>query len=338
MAYQGATPLPLQGITVQSLMENVGQGDIVLTGKSPSSFLQDHSGTALDFHELQTQFVKHVPDFSSDLSYDVANIAVEFCSRIIYEVGPNTRSVKKDTGDRYWKFIVMHGDVRHVLLVRTYKATTYVQKDVIHTDTSMEMTVKEAGLLAMITFSKLITIGCMNGFCIMTPLAGAVFSKLEVGKMARDYNVTIEEMLKIINASCQNGGQYLPDSNGTFAALAIYTSTRNMKDQKVRAQMCNKLIRQYINNKKPVSAEEFRKFAKYSTGGIPTELDFGSLEPEYEMARKFIPTREETKAISESTITSKGGLVYSAENLLSEVEEVQEPKVVVNVPKPRSKN
>jgi hypothetical protein len=55
--------------------------------------------------ELKRQFKKHCPDYMDPLQINKALKAVEFCSKVIYEVGPESRKVKKGTGDKVWKFV-----------------------------------------------------------------------------------------------------------------------------------------------------------------------------------------------------------------------------------------
>jgi hypothetical protein len=50
--------------------------------------------------ELKRQFKKHCPDYMDPLQINKGLKAVEFCSEVIYEVGPESRKVKKRTGDK----------------------------------------------------------------------------------------------------------------------------------------------------------------------------------------------------------------------------------------------
>lgn len=44
------------------------------------------------------------------LTIDGKSKAVEFCSKIIFEIGPESRNVKKDDGNKVWKFKFSYKD------------------------------------------------------------------------------------------------------------------------------------------------------------------------------------------------------------------------------------
>ncbi|XP_076229469.1 LOW QUALITY PROTEIN: uncharacterized protein LOC143175230 [Nomia melanderi] len=54
--------------------------------------------------ELRKTFEVHCNDYMDDIVKDQPSKAVEFCSKVIYEVGPESRKVNKSTEDKVWKF------------------------------------------------------------------------------------------------------------------------------------------------------------------------------------------------------------------------------------------
>jgi len=61
---------------------------------------------------------------------------------------------------------------------------------------------------------------------LFSPLAGSVFSKNDVNKIAEAIVATPLKVVQVINASCQSGGYYLRDSRLHVAAVASIVATR----------------------------------------------------------------------------------------------------------------
>lgn len=71
------------------------------------------------------------------------------------------------------------------------------------------LSVKHANLLAIDTLNRLnkISLNMNNPVPLLTPLAGAFFSKDDIGKVANALGLGTEQAINMINASCQSGGQ-----------------------------------------------------------------------------------------------------------------------------------
>lgn len=95
------------------------------------------------------------------------------------------------------------------------------------------LTVKHASLLAIDTLNRLnrISLNMTNPIPLLTPLAGAIFSKDDIRKVANVLGKDTETTINMINASCQSGGQHLPMSSMAIAAIASIVRTRNLKDK-----------------------------------------------------------------------------------------------------------
>lgn len=69
---------------------------------TPEELITAHSG--IDLKKINSEFKKHCPDYNAHLSANKKSETIEFCSKIIYEVGPETNKVKKGSGVKTWKF------------------------------------------------------------------------------------------------------------------------------------------------------------------------------------------------------------------------------------------
>lgn len=233
-----------------------------MTGVTPSNFLTKHFGY-IDYKTLCSNFSLHCDDFDGDLTNIETNKAMEFCYKILFDVYPRFKLVKKTGRDLKCRFKFMVGDVAHTVFVGTYKYTKLTPNDRF-TATTMSMTLKEAGLIAITTFFKMIPILLSKDVMLMILFCKAAFSKEKIVDMAAEWGVTLEEALIVVNASSLPGGQYLSESDGTIAALAVYTTTRSMENAAIRERICNETIKEYLDKGKKVDMSLFKKLAKYT--------------------------------------------------------------------------
>lgn len=66
--------------------------------------MQEHGGDLFDFEQFKAGLKQICTDFGEDLSMDEKSRSVQFCSKMIYTVGPESRSVKQKMGDKTWVF------------------------------------------------------------------------------------------------------------------------------------------------------------------------------------------------------------------------------------------
>lgn len=264
--------------------------EFIILGITPDAFVKTHGSEQFDFDKLCIDFSKICEDFADNLMSGKESKAVEFCSRIIYLVGPESRRVKKATGDKTWVFkfpYVKNGKP----VVRTAFVCTFKGEGIEYKPTDKEdkiiLTIKQAGLLAMVVFSKLIAFaGGMAEPCfLLTPLAGAVYSRDNIREMAAKLKTTAIEVCKVINASCQSGGQYLVDSEVHTAVCATISATRSMKNEKAREAIISKVTKQYLVAGKVWDKVAFMTYAEYATGGVPKELEPANLLATFEEAQ-----------------------------------------------------
>lgn len=314
----------LSGVTPATLAGSTMFKSYTLTGITPLEFETAHSATTFDYFELKTKFAEYCKDYNDELNEGTKSRALEFSSKMLFEVGPGLKEQKKTKGDKLVKFRFCYSKKEkeedidsklHVkpVIVTTFRDNTYKKME---EKGNMILTFKQAGLLAMETFLKASYYLYMHKQqIIMTPLCGAVFSRDAVKDIAIGIDVEIPTAIKIINASCTSAGQYLEDSNLGCAIAAMICATKRMSDKSLKSAMISKLVKQYSSQGKQnsFSARRYDVFCEFALGGVPQGLDADTLLNQYENSQvKLISKRSralisnlqvQTLKVNESTST-----------------------------------
>lgn len=222
---------------------------MAIIGVTPAEFRDIHTGVEFDLVKLRAKFKTICPDYMSELKMDTSSQAVEFCSKVLFEIGPLARRVKASDGDKAWEFSFKKSLSEEATLStgRVYIATFKVANNSFkqtESDKVLILTFKQSALLCMDTFCKLVTLFASLDAAthLMTPLCWACFSKTDLLIMSKITGWTVAILLVKMNSSAQSGGHYLPDSNGTLAAICVHAATRNLKQESVRQSICTKTI------------------------------------------------------------------------------------------------
>ncbi|CAG9822190.1 unnamed protein product [Phaedon cochleariae] len=246
-------------ILPQSLLSHKVEKDYIMMGMTPQDFIKTHGSSSVDFAQLQKDFTKICMNFSDTIRIDVKSMAVEFCSKMIYEVGPQARQVKK-TGDKTWKFMFMY-KVNDKLVVKVAFVSTYKKEEAQYvleaSNQKITLSVRNASLLAMMTLEKLNELAMIQtpSIMLLSPLAGAVFSRDDLTKISAEVNTPVGKIINIVNASYQSGGHYLPSSRMHVSAVAIIVATRNIKDDKHNLKTFRVKIQKSLEIEAQVRAE-----------------------------------------------------------------------------------
>ncbi|AJG39319.1 nucleocapsid protein [Wuchang Cockroach Virus 1] len=248
-----------------------------ILGMTPDEFIKLHGGAQFDFDEIIMEFTKRCRDFMDALEMHEKNRSVEFASIIIYNIGPESRRIKKKDGDKTWIFQFPYND--NGIKVETVFVSTFKASQPKTNSKKLILTVKQASLLAIITLQKINNLlgQTDNPQYMLTPLAGAVFSKDDIPEISAIVKMSQATVVSIVNSSCQSGGQYLADARCDVAAIAGIVATRGIKDDQIKAGIINKTVKQYLNRGKPFDFEIFNTFAKYAHGGVPMEYSASNL-------------------------------------------------------------
>ena len=234
---------PIVGAAPSTLVKHALSDTFNIVGMTPDEFTKTFAGQAFDYLQVQKDFKTHCYDYNEGLTMDVKSLAVEFCAKMIYTAGPESRKIKPGQVDKTWRFIFKDRRGQdHYVFVSTYKTQTYDYKN---DETVMSISVKQASLVAMDTLNRITILANTENQTILTPLAGAIFSRDDMKEIAIVLQRNVDEATIIINSSCQSGGQYLTLSDGSTAVVAAFAATRNLKDENLRRSIITKITKQY---------------------------------------------------------------------------------------------
>lgn len=90
-----ATTFNTKGQKPQQLANMAQAKEYIVVGQTPNDFINDHGTLEFDFVKLQMEFKKICLDYSNPLINDERSKAVFFCAKVIYEIGPESRHVKR---------------------------------------------------------------------------------------------------------------------------------------------------------------------------------------------------------------------------------------------------
>lgn len=88
------------GQTPASLLQHTIKKDYIILGVTPDEFIIKHGSAAFDFESISTKFAIICEVFEEQLGLQVKSKAVEFCSKMVYEVGPEACQIRKKDGDK----------------------------------------------------------------------------------------------------------------------------------------------------------------------------------------------------------------------------------------------
>lgn len=247
-------------------------------------FADLHGGVKFDLSELVENFCKACPDAAEPFDWETANYSIGAVSKIIYSIGPESRQVKKGNTDKTWKLTFPKWEddkvagFNHVFIC-TFKNGEPTDIKPIFQDSHLILTLKQAGLIAIHLLEKIIDAVFVKQpeTTLLTPLAGAVFSKDDIEKIAKVFDMKIPDVVKMINASCQSGGHHLPKSNAAVAFSAVVCATRNIKDEKIRHSIIHKTIKQYMSVNKEFNDGQLNSISIFAHGGLPSGMDVKSI-------------------------------------------------------------
>lgn len=260
--------IEMSGLVPSSVINSDIKKEIIVLGITPeSSFIKEYAAVEFDFQELCKTFAKHCKDFDDDLTMTKASKALEFPAKILFEVGPYIRNEKKSKGDKAirFKFPYVKGENElscHSVIVSTFRENVYNTKD--NTEKIMVITFKQAGMLAMVTFNKVINLAFSHdGSILMTPLCGAVYSRESIKEMAVELKMSEVNTTMMINCSTATGGQHLAESDLACAVVSMIATTRRVASKDVRNLMITKVIKQYSAKHKQYDSNKFSTFIVY---------------------------------------------------------------------------
>lgn len=287
-----------------------------ILGITPEEVGIRHAGVQFNFQELEAEFRKVVVDYGEPINKSTRSFALEFAVKVIYEIGPASRQVKKGASDKKWKFrfYAVEGSKRvfTTVYIASFKTVEPPLAKPVVDKGALMLTMKQASLLAQSTFANAIRLCIVDELALMTPLCGAIFSKNNLDELSEIIHGDIDDgkradTLVTLSQSCQSGGHYLEESNCAVAVVAAVCATRNMTESKVRDQIITKTYKQYVAAGKPFDANMYENLCKYATGGVPAEHSAKRLVDRYEAVQRNIPAFQAIRAAQQSAIRTVEG-------------------------------
>lgn len=313
LAAEKISELNASGITIDQIRGHESGQEYFILGITAEEVGTRHAGVQFDFEDLEAEFKKVVVDYGDRVNRTTKSFALEFAVKVIYEVGPASRQVKKGNTDKKWKFRFVKYEGENAVFTTVYiasfkNASPPLAKPVVSQNTLL-LTMKQASLLAQTTFSEAIKLCIPDNLILMTPLCGAIFSKNNLLELSELIHPTVDgdkrgPTLVTLSQSCQSGGHYLRDSVCAVAVVAAVCATRNMTDSKVRDQIITKTYKQYVAAGKPFDAELYESLCKFATGGVPAEHSAKRLVDRYESVQRSIPAYQALRAVQTSGIST----------------------------------
>ncbi|KAF6207302.1 hypothetical protein GE061_018543 [Apolygus lucorum] len=309
--------LSVSGIRPTSLQMHTLAKRMTIFGITPKEAMEEYGGQGFDFKQLEVAFTEICTDYLSDYQLETAYKSLEFCCRMIYEVGPESRRVKKKTGHKVWEFVFCYKNEpgtssaeakatvqKKVLYVSTFKsdnATAVVEQ----ADDYLYINVKQAGMLAVRVFSRVAQLGVRQNpkVYLLTPLAAAVFTKDQISTLCAHVGWEIEDGIKYINNSCQSGSQYFSenDMKMEIAIVAAVNAVKGLCDHTLRDSIIAKTIKQCVHNKHHFSMPLMLRIAEFASGGLPEGFDPEKILRDFEGVK--INRRAAIKGAAETAIT-----------------------------------
>lgn len=310
---EGITELNATGMTIEQIRGHESGQEYFILGITAEEVGTRHAGVQFDFSDLEAEFKKVVTDYGDAVNKTTKSYALEFAVKVIYEVGPASRQVKKGTTDKKWKFRFLKREGPNAVFTTVYiasfkNAVPPLAKPVVSQNTLL-LTMKQASLLAQSTFADAIKLCITEDLVLMTPLCGAIFSKNNLEELSELIHPAADGdrrglTLVTLSQSCQSGGHYLRESVCAVAVVAAVCATRNMTDSKVRDQIITKTYKQYVASGKPFDAGLYESLCKFATGGVPAEHSAKRLIDRYEAVQRSIPAYQVLRATQSSGIST----------------------------------
>lgn len=284
---EAKTTYDICGTRPAALNDHLVSKHWVLCGMTPAEFSELHAGSQFDFDKLLMEVSHIMPDLRMNLNAEVAMYCIEFASLVLFTVGPATRSVKEGQRDQCWAMTVPSEDRKMVntIFVATHKGKPPAISQPTVENHKICLTIKQASLISLYVVAKLVKIICNSEKILLTPLAGAIFCKDDVPKIAEELGMELIDVINMINASAQSGGFYLPSSTCAAAAVCALVATKGA-EEKVAKSIVTKTIKQYYGHHKIMDLKQFDVLSKYATGGVPSGMSHKELMARLEENQK----------------------------------------------------
>ncbi|XP_017002197.3 uncharacterized protein [Drosophila takahashii] len=142
-----------------------------------------------DFEKLKQTFIELCPDFKEEPSYEEATVSRRFAQQVIFSFSKEAAAAKSQKKDVSWSMRLDVVNTKGAAIRSEIKIETHWIQDLRRISpsscgASLLLSFKQASLLAVEKYCQLVPHQVKRGEVVLTPLAGAVFSKFEIPKLA----------------------------------------------------------------------------------------------------------------------------------------------------------
>ncbi|XP_017060192.1 uncharacterized protein LOC108100686 isoform X2 [Drosophila ficusphila] len=232
---------------------------------------QPNSQFVFDFKKLKQTFSEICPDFKEEPSYENATTSRRFAQEVIFTFSKEAAAAKSQKKDESWS---MRMDVKNAkgtpirseVRIQTHWIRDPPQSQPFVVRGVLLLSFKQASLLAVEKYCQLVPHQVERGEVVLTPLAGAVFSKFEMPKLAEALGEPLAEVVVAVISSCQTDGYYLEHSRCHIALVALI---KTVSDLKMRASLVKKTIKMYKLHGKEFDMDKFKMWSEFLRKSAP---------------------------------------------------------------------
>lgn len=231
-----------------------------------------------DFGKLKQTFSEICPDFKEEPCYDVATTSRRFAENVIFTYSKEAAAAKAKKKDVSWSMQLAVKNSKGTLIRSEVKIQTHFVREPPQNQPFvmrglLVLSFKQASLLAVAKYCQLVPHQVGRGEVVLTPLAGAVFSKFEIPKLAEAVGEPLADVVVAIISSCQTDGYYLEHSRCHIALVAII---KTVADLKMRASIIKKTIKMYKMHGKDIDLGKLKVWSRFLKKSGPAKMDSNS--------------------------------------------------------------
>ncbi|XP_041674253.1 uncharacterized protein LOC108114739 isoform X2 [Drosophila eugracilis] len=243
-----------------------------------------------DFEKLKQTFEEICPDFREEPSYEKATVSRRFAENMIFHISKEAAAAKTKKKDMSWSIRLDVINAKGTSIQSEVKIQTHWILDPPQNQPAiirgvLLLSFKHASLLAVKKYCQLVPHQVKRGEVVLTPLAGAVFSKFEIPKLAQAIGEPLKEIVVAIISSCQTDGYYLKYSQCHIALVALI---KTVSDLKMRASLVKKTIKMYKYHGKEFNMDKFKVWCTFLKKSAPTKHRNDGDDDDYDMLTEQI--------------------------------------------------
>ncbi|KAH8379484.1 hypothetical protein KR009_005279, partial [Drosophila setifemur] len=229
-------------------------------------------------------FTDICPDFQEEPSFEEDTVSRRFAQDVIFTYSKAAKTAKAGQRDTSWSIQMNVTNAKGAAVSTEVRIQTHFVREPPQFQPfvmrgCLVLSFKQASLLAVEKYCQLVPHQVKRGEIILTPLAGAVFSKDDMPKLAKAMQEPIADVMMAVISSCQTDGYYLQHSRCHIVLVAL---KKTVSDQKMRSSLLKKTIKMYNLQGKQFDMEMFKKWSAFVRQEDPAKPKNDIGDDEYE--------------------------------------------------------